>query len=62
MRYDELLIEADAHGLVVKEKPLRGNRGRIKGNRIAIKEDLLNDVVGSYTISFDPLNVYEKIY
>ncbi len=38
--YDELLIEADCNNLVTKEKPLRANKGRIKGNRIAIRKDL----------------------
>ena len=38
--YDDLLIEADRKNLVTKEKPLRANKGRIKGNRIAIKKDL----------------------
>ena len=38
--YNDLLIEADSNNLITKEKPLRGNKGRIKGNRIAIKKDL----------------------
>ena len=38
--YDDLLIEADNNNLITKEKPLRANKGRIKGNRIAIKKDL----------------------
>ena len=38
--YDDLLIEADHNNLITKEKPLRANKGRIKGNRIAIKRDL----------------------
>lgn len=38
--YDKLLVEADNNNLIVKEKPLRANKGRIKGNRIAIKQDL----------------------
>lgn len=38
--YEELLIEADSKGLLAKEKPLLANRGRIKGNRIAIKKDM----------------------
>lgn len=38
--YDELLIEADCNNLITKEKPLLANRGRIKGNRIAIKKDM----------------------
>lgn len=40
MEYTELLIEADANNLITKEKPLRANKGRIKGNRIAIRQDL----------------------
>lgn len=40
MNYEELLIEADSNNLITKEKPLRGHAGRIKGNRIAIKQDL----------------------
>lgn len=38
--YDELLIEADMNNLITKEKPLPISKGRIKGNRIAIKKDL----------------------
>lgn len=38
--YEELLIEADSHNLVTKEKPLRASKGRIKGNRIAIQKGL----------------------
>ncbi len=37
--YEELLIEADNHNLITKEKPLRASKGRIKGNRIAISKD-----------------------
>lgn len=40
LTYDDLLIVADNEGIIVKEKPLRGNKGRIKGNRIAIKKDI----------------------
>ncbi len=38
--YEDLLAEADSNGLTVKEKPLRAHKGRIIGNRIAIKGDL----------------------
>lgn len=38
--YDELLMEADENNLITKEKPLRANKGRIKGNKIAIKQDM----------------------
>lgn len=37
MTYEELLIESDNLNLVVKEKPLPISKGRIKGNRIAIR-------------------------
>lgn len=42
MTYDELLKEADNLGLIVKDKPLQANNGRIKGNKIAIKKNLKN--------------------
>lgn len=40
MTYEELLIKADKDGLRVKEKPIQGNDGRIKGRRIAIRKDI----------------------
>lgn len=40
MTYEELLDEAESKGLIVKEKPLKYNNGRIKGNRIAIRQDM----------------------
>ena len=40
MTYDELLEEADTLGLIVKDKHLLANDGRIKGNKIAIKKEL----------------------
>lgn len=40
MNYEALLEEAHHEGLVVKEKPLKYNNGRIKGNRIAIRQDI----------------------
>lgn len=41
MNYEELLVEADSNNLITKEKDLIAHKGRIKGNRIAIKKDLL---------------------
>lgn len=38
--YEDMLAEADNNDLLTKEKPLRANKGRILGNRIAIKKDL----------------------
>lgn len=40
MNYEALLDEAYEEGLIVKEKPLQYNNGRIKGNRIAIRKDI----------------------
>lgn len=40
MNYEELLIDSESTGLIIKEKALRLNNGRIKGNRIAIRRDL----------------------
>lgn len=40
MDYEILLDEAHREGLVVKEKPLKYNDGRIKGKRIAIRNDI----------------------
>ncbi|MDO4307241.1 MAG: hypothetical protein Q4C77_10420 [Eubacteriales bacterium] len=40
MTYEDLLIKSDVEGLIVKEKAIKGNDGRIKGKRIAIRKDL----------------------
>ncbi|HIY01225.1 MAG TPA: hypothetical protein IAA26_05200 [Candidatus Blautia faecipullorum] len=40
MNYETLLAKADSHGLIVKEKYLLANDGRIKGNKIAIRKDI----------------------
>lgn len=40
MTYEELLIEADNNQLITKEKDLRSSKGRIKGNRIAIRHGM----------------------
>jgi len=40
MSYEELLVEADAEGIIVKEKPLLNNDGRMKGKKIAIRDDI----------------------
>ena len=40
MTYEELLIESDEKGLIVKEKPLQYHDGRIKGNRVAIRNTI----------------------
>lgn len=40
MNYEELLMTADAEGLIVREKQLIGSNGRCKGRRIAIRQNL----------------------
>lgn len=40
MNYDALLAESDSAGLVVKEKPLKYNNGRIKKGKVAIRKDI----------------------
>ena len=40
MSYEELLIEADIAGFIVKEKPLLNNDGRLKDKIIAIRQDI----------------------
>ena len=40
MGYEELLIEAEKQNLIVKEKRLIHSDGRIKGRRIAIRQDI----------------------
>lgn len=42
--YEILLSEASGNGLIVKEKPLKYNNGRIKGSRVAIRQDLSTSV------------------
>jgi hypothetical protein len=41
MTYETLLKEAESEHLIVKEKPLHAHAGRIKGDRIAIRKDLV---------------------
>ena len=40
MTYEELIIEGENEGLTIKEKPLTAHDGRIKGNKIAIRNSL----------------------
>lgn len=40
MSYEELLMEADEQGLIVKELILQSADGRCRGNRIAIRRDI----------------------
>jgi hypothetical protein len=40
LTYEELLVEAENNNLIVKEKPLPISKGRIKGNRVAIRKGM----------------------
>jgi len=40
LTHEELLIEADDIHLIVKEKPLPISKGRIKGNRIVLRQNM----------------------
>ena len=40
MNYEQLLTAADQEGLLVKEQPLTGHDGLIRGTRIAIRKDI----------------------
>ena len=40
MNYEQLLAAADQEGLLVKEQPLTGHDGLIRGTRIAIRKDI----------------------
>jgi Zn-dependent peptidase ImmA (M78 family) len=60
LTYDELLSIADDLGLAVKEKPLTGYNGRIKGYKIAIRKNIptlkeksciLAEEIGHYLIN-----------
>lgn len=44
MTYDNLLMEAEREGTVVKEKDIPGYGGRTYGNRIAIHKDITTSI------------------
>lgn len=44
MNYEQLLTAADQEGLCVKEQPLTGHDGLIRGSRIAIRKDIETQV------------------
>lgn len=51
LNYEELLIKADAEGLKVKEKNIKGNDGRILGKRIAIRKNLITSAEKSCVLA-----------
>ncbi len=44
MNYEEMLMEADSEGLIVKEKNIPGYGGRIYKNRIAINRNIETEI------------------
>lgn len=40
MNYETLLDEADLNGITIKERPLKGNNGRIRGAQILIRQNM----------------------
>jgi hypothetical protein len=40
MTYEELIRECEDKGLIVKEKRLKGNKGLVVNNKVAIKKDM----------------------
>jgi hypothetical protein len=40
MTYEELIKECETKGLIVKEKHLKGNKGLVVKNKVAIKKDM----------------------
>ena len=68
MNYEQLLTAADQEGLLVKEQPLTGHDGLIRGSRIAIRKDIetqaekscvLAEEIGHYRTSSGTL-IYQK--
>lgn len=51
MTYEALLQEGDDKGLIIKEKPLLFHDGRIKGNKIAIRETIETTVQKACVLS-----------
>lgn len=40
LKYEDLILEAEKEGIIVKEAKLPGYKGRIRNNRIAINKDI----------------------
>lgn len=51
MTYEELLINADNAGIIVKEKPLKSSDGRIWNNRVAIRGNITTSVEKSCVLA-----------
>ena len=61
MTYEELLIQSDSKDIQVKEIPLREDDGRIKGNRIAIRQDISTQTEKSCVLA-EELGHYHTTY
>ena len=70
MNYEQLLTAADQEGLLVKEQPLTGHDGLIRGSRIAIRKDIetqaekscvLAEEIGHYRTSFGNILDQSKV-
>ena len=61
MNYEALLDEAHQQGLIAKEKPLKYNNGRIKGMRIAIRQDIPTQIEKSCILA-EELGHYHTTY
>lgn len=64
MNYEALLDEAYENGLIVKEKPLKYNDGRIKESRIAIRKSIETSrkKLASWRRSWDTITQLPEIY
>ena len=51
MNYEQLLTAADQEGLLVKEQPLTGHDGLIRGSRIAIRKNIETQVEKSCVLA-----------
>lgn len=51
MTYEELLIDADDAGIVVKEKKLNGSDGRVWNNRVAIRRNIPTSIEKSCVLA-----------
>ena len=70
MNYEQLLTAADQEGLLVKEHPLTGHDGLIRGSRIAIRKNIetqaekscvLAEEIGHYRTSFGNILDQSKV-
>lgn len=59
--YEALLDEACKEGLTVKEKPLMASDGRIKGTRIAIRENIKTNIQKSCVLAEELGHYYTSV-